>query len=282
MLPIFKNARWSFQLCFSLYIVFFFFQKGKTELAGKDPHVLTFNQNSKIKHYAKTKFPPGNLCYFRDCANKSKLSWKQFPSAGPLQSFWKDWNVPFSPLVHFPLIENLFAHPPVEVTQLENTWRKQSDKELSRLRKSHAALGKDHPAHYEWAKLAGFNSVRFFCMICTRSGLPFLIFLILPWKKLTFSAAAKSSSFLTFPLLENRFNSHALQQPQEDRAGAVAGMGISHQRYPSPSPVSTSLSGARESSHWSTGPHRLLGMAQCPQAWLKWTQARKRKPEKRL
>lgn len=77
MIPIFKKARWGFQLCFSLYLVFFF-QKGKAELAGKDPHVLTFNQNSKIKHYTKTKFPPGYLRYFRDCENKSKLSWKEF------------------------------------------------------------------------------------------------------------------------------------------------------------------------------------------------------------
>lgn len=55
------------------------FQKDKTELAGKAPHILTFHQNSKmIKYYVKTKFPSGNLNYFKDNESKSKLSWKQF------------------------------------------------------------------------------------------------------------------------------------------------------------------------------------------------------------
>lgn len=96
--------------------------------------------------------------------------------------------------------------------------------------------------------------LRFFCMIGIRSGLPISVFPILPYKKLTFSAAAKSSSLSTFPLLENRFSSHVLQQPQQDMAGAVAEMGISQLRDLTPPPGSIFLTGARESSHWNVGP----------------------------
>lgn len=194
---------------------------------------------------------------------------KSFPSVGPLQSFWKDWNVLFSPQVHFPLIENLFAHLPVEVTWLESTQRKQPGRALSRLWKSHVPLGKDHPAQDEWAKLAGFNSVRFFCMICTRSGLPFLLFPTHPWKKLTFSAAAKSSFLSTFHSWKTG-SAHLTPYSSPNRTALEL-----WQKWASLTrDITAHQQGAPPLLGLENPPiehraYRLLGMAQCPQAWLK-------------
>lgn len=98
------------------------------------------------------------------------------------------------------------------------------------------------------------NHVKLFCMVFTISGLSFFYFSNPLQKKLTFSASAKFPSLSTLLLLENSFSSQALGQPQQDRAGAEAEMGISQQRDLISLPVSIFLTGARESSQWDTGP----------------------------
>lgn len=133
---------------------FFFFRRAKLSRLEKIHTFWHFiktprrqsimqNQNLPQETYIISKTVKTSQSYLRN----------SFPSVGPLQSFWKDWNIPFSPLVHFPWIKNFFVHLPVEVTELGSTQRKQSGRELSQLWKSHAALGKDHPAQGEWPNL---------------------------------------------------------------------------------------------------------------------------------